>query len=212
MALLSELIKILLTISNTLLYPVVTLLVILAFASLMFLGGLLSEYSGRSKKLEDKFNGGHLSDFYKVINKLHDKNRDEKVLVIRIERLLQDHEGEMERKLERTRLLAKIGPTLGLMGTLIPMGPALIGLSMGDIESLATNLVTAFTTTVVGLFIGVVFLVITTIRKGWYAQDMKDMEYKVEMLIEGGEMLTKDKKKLKEKTMKNKEILMEGEK
>lgn len=37
------------------------------------------------------------------------------------------------------------------MGTLIPMGPALIGLSGGDIKSMADNPVIAFATTVIGL-------------------------------------------------------------
>ncbi len=31
------------------------------------------------------------------------------------------------RRLERTRILVRVGPALGLMGTLIPLSPALAG-------------------------------------------------------------------------------------
>ena len=41
-------------------------------------------------------------------------------------------------------MLTKFGPILGLMGTLIPMGPALMGLSTGDIGSMAYNMQVAF--------------------------------------------------------------------
>jgi biopolymer transport protein ExbB/TolQ len=63
------------------------------------------------------------------------------------------------------------------MGTLIPMGPALIGLGSGNIAEMANQLVIAFTSTVIGLFIGGIALVITSIRRRWYLEDMKDIEY-----------------------------------
>ena len=66
---------------------------------------------------------------------------------------------------------------LGLMGTLIPLGPALIALSKGDVELLATNLITAFATTVLGLIVGGVGYVLSIVKKRWYLQDLSDMEY-----------------------------------
>jgi biopolymer transport protein ExbB/TolQ len=71
---------------------------------------------------------------------------------------------------------------LGLMGTLIPMGPALMGLSSGNIQQLAANLVIAFATTVLGLLAGGVAYSILLIKKKWYTQDLSDMEYVVEVL------------------------------
>ncbi|MEA1925538.1 MAG: MotA/TolQ/ExbB proton channel family protein [Candidatus Altiarchaeota archaeon] len=187
MELLAELMRIILTISNSLLYPVMILLVILTAMSFMFVGELLSEYSRRSKKLEKKFNGGHLSNFYKEVNNLFtDHQNNEKILTIKIERLLQDYEAGIMKRLEKTRLLIRIGPVLGLMGTLIPLGPALLGLSTGNIDQLANNLVIAFTSTVVGLLIGSVSMVVSAIRQRWYTGDMNDMEYMAEMLIENG--------------------------
>ena len=185
MELLSELMKILLAISNSLLYPVLILLIVLVALCFAYIGGLLSEYSKRSKNLEDKFNGGHLSDFYEAVNKvLLDHPDNEKMCTIKIEKVLQDHESEVTKKLERTRLMIKVGPMLGLMGTLIPLGPALLGLSAGNMEQLANNMVIAFTSTVVGLLIGGVSLTVTTLRRRWYKEDMNDMEYIAEILME----------------------------
>lgn len=66
---------------------------------------------------------------------------------------------------------------LGLMGTLIPLGPALMGLSSGNIQALATNLVIAFSTTVLGLLVGGVAYAVLVVRRRWYYQDFSDMEY-----------------------------------
>ena len=66
--------------------------------------------------------------------------------------LLSDYEIAADKDLGTSKTLSKMGPMLGLMGTLIPMGPALVGLSTGDIGSMAYNMQVAFATTVVGLF------------------------------------------------------------
>ena len=80
-------------------------------------------------------------------------------------------------------MLARVGPMFGLMGTLIPMGPALIGLASGNIQQLASNLVIAFSTTVIGILVGVICYSISMVKRRWYAQDLSDMEYIVELLV-----------------------------
>lgn len=177
MELLTELLKILLTISNTLIYPVIIGLVVLIFVVLMMIGSFLSEYSQRSNNLDDKIKRGNLQKFYRRLKTIKKKYKPGDTREIEIERLIQNHEIEFERKIEKTRLLIRIGPILGLMGTLIPMGPALIGLGSGNIAEMANQLVIAFTSTVIGLFIGGIALVITSIRRRWYLEDMKDIEY-----------------------------------
>jgi len=192
MELLGELMKILLTISNAMLYPVLILLILLVALCFIYAGDMISEYSKRSKKFDDKFNGGHLSGFHEAAKGLVDgadgRRNDENALSARIERMLQEYETEAGRKLGNARLLIRVGPMLGLMGTLIPLGPALLGLSAGNIEQLANNLVIAFTSTVVGLLIGTVSLAVASIRQRWYSQDLNDMEYMAELLLEKEEV------------------------
>ncbi|MDP2560439.1 MotA/TolQ/ExbB proton channel family protein [Psychrobium sp. 1_MG-2023] len=74
------------------------------------------------------------------------------------------------KRLERVDLLARSGPILGLMGTLIPLGPGLTALGTGNIDILATALTVAFDTTVVGLLIGLVAYTIGRLRRRWYEQ------------------------------------------
>jgi biopolymer transport protein ExbB/TolQ len=81
------------------------------------------------------------------------------------------------RKLERSRMLVRFGPALGLMGTLIPLSPALDGLAKGDVTKLSENLRVAFSVTVLGLLIGAVAFAISLVRDRLYAQDLSDLEY-----------------------------------
>lgn len=95
----------------------------------------------------------------------------------RVLKALADAELEATRALERTRVMIRFGPILGLMGTLIPISPALVGLAKGDVNSLSSNLVVAFSTTVVGLLIGGLGYMVTTVRDRYYQQDVVDLEY-----------------------------------
>jgi biopolymer transport protein ExbB/TolQ len=83
------------------------------------------------------------------------------------------HEAELiwQAELGRLRGMARFGPSLGLMGTLIPLGPALVGLAAGDLEMMSSNLVIAFATTVVGLLVGTLAVALLGIKKRWYQAD-----------------------------------------
>lgn len=95
---------------------------------------------------------------------------------------LDDLELTTSRHLERTRLLVRVAPVVGLITTLIPISPALVGLAKGDIQTLSNNLVIAFSTTVVGLLIGGVAYVISLVRDRLYRQDISDIEYVLDLL------------------------------
>lgn len=64
----------------------------------------------------------------------------------------------------------------------ISMARALIGLSQGEIKSLADNLVIAFATRVIGLVVGGICYAVMVIRTRWYRQDLSDLEYAVDLL------------------------------
>jgi len=95
----------------------------------------------------------------------------------RIAKQLAEYDYRSLRRLERTRILVRMGPALGLMGTLIPLSPALAGLADGDVATLTENLRVAFGVTVAGLLVGAIAFAISLVRDRLYAQDYSDVEY-----------------------------------
>jgi biopolymer transport protein ExbB/TolQ len=112
-------------------------------------------------------------------------------------KLLQEYEFYTVKRLERTRILVRVGPMLGLMGTLIPLSPALIGLATGNTTQLAVNLTTAFSATVIGLLIGGIAFAISIVRDRLYSQDISDMEYLLELLEGDSERLQSGRRRNK---------------
>jgi len=94
----------------------------------------------------------------------------------RMMKCLADFDLGSIKRLERTRILVRFGPALGLMGTLIPLSPALEGLAEGNTKQLTANLRVAFSVTVLGLLIGAIAFTISLVRDRLYAQDLSDME------------------------------------
>jgi biopolymer transport protein ExbB/TolQ len=95
----------------------------------------------------------------------------------RIAKALADFDYGSERRLERTRVLVRAGPALGLMGTLIPLSPALTGLAQGNVARLSENLRVAFSVTVLGLLVGAVAFGLSLVRARIYGQDLSDLQY-----------------------------------
>lgn len=199
----SYIFDILYTFSATLLYPVIITLILLAIYSLILIGEFISELFKRKRDTENlelccnRIREHILNrDLEKTAGSLRllkqnflvksfastAANHIEKGSLLSLEWIVQEYEIKMAKRLEQTRIVATISPMIGLMGTLIPLGPALIGLSQGDVEQLANNLMIAFATTVIGLFAGCIGYVLTQIRKRWYWQDMADIDYILDSL------------------------------
>lgn len=103
-----------------------------------------------------------------------------------VEHALADYEHAAERRLDRTRILVRAGPALGLMGTLIPLAPGLAALGRGDVSTLAGDLRTAFAATTVGLLVGTVAFALTLIRTRMYSEDLTALERAVSGVIAPG--------------------------
>lgn len=95
----------------------------------------------------------------------------------RLDLLLSEYEIEADKNIATSKVLTKMGPILGLMGTLIPMGPALVGLASGDIASMAYNMQVAFATTVVGLVVSAIGFLTQQVKERWAARDIAVLEY-----------------------------------
>ena len=203
-------------ISNTLLVPVMALLIGGVAFSLFELGRFVYEFIQRRKHpsrieeiawifdrenateaerksgerlrealkiIRSKGSSKLVHDFINDLERLSAKIKDERILKVQVEKLIQDYEEKVARRTEITRILVRVGPMLGLMGTLIPMGPALLALSQGDVVTLANNLIIAFGTTVLGLLIGGIAYMMTEVRNRWYDRDLSDIAYICEVLF-----------------------------
>ncbi len=85
-------------------------------------------------------------------------------------RMLDKEHVHYERVVARTDMVAKLGPMLGLMGTLIPLGPGILSLSTGDTAALSQALIIAFDTTVLGIVAAAIAAIVSRIRSLWYEE------------------------------------------
>lgn len=168
-------------ISTSLLIPVMLALLWCLVRGLMLGGRMLREHVARAGMLDEqnrfsralelgtepipRLKGtGRVAD---ALSRLIDV-ADNDVLA---ERIVHDCQLAWQADVEQLRSLARLGPALGLMGTLIPLGPALVGLAAGDLQMMSQNLVIAFATTVVGLLVGTLATTLAGIKKRWYQAD-----------------------------------------
>ena len=99
-----------------------------------------------------------------------------------LEHLVLEREEQARRTLTGSRLLVRVGPSLGLLGTLIPMGTALASLTAGDLEAMAGQMVVAFTTTIVGLTAGTIGYVGQMVRHGWVNETIREQRFLAERI------------------------------
>lgn len=101
-------------------------------------------------------------------------------------------DGRHQRMVHRTDLVTKIGPMMGLICTLIPLGPGIVAMGQGEVTELSSSLLIAFDGTVAGLVAAVVAMVISSIRKRWYAQYMVAMEALMSSILEKAEQARRE--------------------
>ena len=192
--------------SESLLAPVIVLLVVSIIIVILAFGGLVNEYISRksisSKDLEslvrkisfstnveqmkNEINGSNLFDYQKValtrIADNYDIGPDARKALAG--ELISAEETRLIKKTNKTDILVKVGPSLGLLGTLIPLGPGLAALGTGDITTLAQSLTIAFDTTVAGLTVGALSYLISKYKKQWYESELIDVETLAEAELE----------------------------
>ncbi|MBD1421390.1 MotA/TolQ/ExbB proton channel family protein [Sphingobacterium chuzhouense] len=188
--------KLIYWISTGFLVPTVLLLVFLFFRALLLIGSFYGFYMNRLKTrrrivpLITGLNGDNVrelatdglpaSSFKEALYRIVENAPSE---VIR-EKVLTDYELLTQKELDLARTLSKVGPILGLIGTLIPIQPALVGLSNGDLTSIAKNMQEGFASTIIGLIIGGVGFIILQIKQRWYNEDLADLEFIHELISE----------------------------
>lgn len=189
--------ELLFTLSSALLIPVILLLLFLVLRCWLDIGGIIREWQDRRKGrqrwiqwcqkvsngerdaakrfYETTHYAGLVGEFARRVtspdqgNLVHDKHAN-------------DLEITATGRLSGMSFGIRVGPMLGLMGTLIPLGPGLIELSKGNFEGMSGHLVVAFSTTILGLAVGGICYALWLVRRQWYAQDLSDIEFICQVL------------------------------
>ena len=180
-------------------FPVMALLWVCVAASLFLAGGAVVEFLARRRESA----GFDLTEWLRAGRVLGADASRVKRLPAALRRLLADvnarrergmltdgglehvvlaREENVRRALNAPRMLVKVGPSLGLLGTLIPMGSSLASLASGNLEAMAGQMVVAFTTTIVGLATGTLAYVVAAVRQGWVNETVHDSRYLAERI------------------------------
>ncbi len=185
-------------ISQSLTIPVLLVLLLIFIISIILVGNVIAEYSSQKVISIEKIkmliyninNANSISELKTIITKselpkqqikiLNDIANSESLTIksreVLARKLVENEEEKIEKKLRTTDIITKIGPTLGLMGTLIPLGPGLAALGSGDINTLANSLTVAFNTTIVGIGSGALAYFLGKIRGHWYENYLSNLD------------------------------------
>lgn len=195
-------------ISQALLIPVLAVLLIFLVYATINLGSLLAEYYHRRKR---KFDFKNVADMVLSISdhgspeniikeietcKLPFHHKEVLINVAKsgnlgpesrealARKMVENEEIKAAKKLEKSDLIAKIGPAIGLMGTLIPLGPGLAALGAGNIQELANHLIIAFDAAVLGMASAALGFTISKIRRRWYEEELSTLDTLAESILE----------------------------
>jgi biopolymer transport protein ExbB/TolQ len=115
-----------------------------------------------------------------LLGRVHDARADGALGEGGLAHLLMEQEGRARKRLDAARTMVRVGPSLGLMGTLIPMGSSLASMATGNLEAMAGQMVVAFTSTIIGLATGTLAYVVAAARHHWVNETVRDERYLAE--------------------------------
>ena len=167
------------SVSTVLYLPVLLALAGLALYLLVCLGGFAGEWVERRRGIRAQVVAAEAQMAAVVA-----ASEEQPALDARLECIVQKADADGLRRLDTVRFAVRVGPALGLMGTLIPMGISLAGLAQGNLPKMAESMTTAFTATVVGLACSVIAYLLTLAREHWLRTDMTEIAYAAETLLQ----------------------------
>lgn len=155
------------TVSTLLMAPVLMIIVGLFFYSLYALGHFVSQHYVRKKhaipylrQVEEK--KAQWTQGYPIHNYFTENP--------------EASEDELEvfaiKNLEALRIVTRVAPMLGLIATMIPMGPALQALAEGNIQGISENLIIAFAAVIWGLVVSSLTFWPASVKKRWLAMEI----------------------------------------
>jgi len=75
-------------------------------------------------------------------------------------------------RLDVARIATRVAPMLGLVATMIPMGPALRALGDGQLSDVSQALAVAFSAVILALIAAAMTYTVLNVRRRWYAADL----------------------------------------
>jgi len=187
-------------------FPVMALLWVCVIASIFMAGHAFTEFLGRRRErrgfsLHAWLKGGPaLADgerlrrlpaqLRQLLTAVETEQKQGTLVNGAFEHLLLEREERLRHSLAPSRMLVKVGPSMGLLGTLIPMGTSLASLATGNLEAMAGQMVVAFTTTIIGLATGTLAYVVAAARQGWVNESIREQRFLAERIaIELGDVV-----------------------
>ena len=193
-------------ISQGLQIPVIILLLLILVFAVYTLGKLLSEYFSRKKvpvklikeMIYDIYDAESCEDIKNIVNNA-DIQKSQKTVLIELaesehlskksrqtlaRRLIDNEEDKITQNLQKTDIITKVGPTLGLMGTLIPMGPGLAALGTGDVTTLASAITVAFNTSILGIGSGAATYLASKLRRRWFGEYLANLDALMDAILD----------------------------
>jgi biopolymer transport protein ExbB/TolQ len=165
--------RFLFVLSELLFYPVILALTFLVFY-MVYQGGVFLRLFLERREGKDFY----VTHFQERLNNL--KNLSKKAFLIEVEALIAEIELKLLKRLDRVRVVVRLGPALGLIGTLIPMGIALAELAKGNLTVMAERMVVAFTTAIIGLSCGALSYLMSITIERWNKESLSKIYYLAE--------------------------------
>ena len=200
-------------IAQDLLIPTMILIIILILGTIFFVGQIIVEFVTERKHFKQNaasiINDFTDAPYNNVVDIIFNSNllRYQKSALVTVARnmglpeeplfsLAQIEINKLDRRYQRrlawTDTVSKVAPLLGLMGTLIPLGPGIMAMGQGDVSSLSESLLLAFDATVCGLVCAIISLCISKIRSGWYTEYITTIESLMSCITDKAEVARKE--------------------
>lgn len=169
------------SLTSLLLWPVVIALLFAIMHCLFLLGELLVEHRERRQPCRAIDAIDNIPDTMGRRHGIREWKRQHQADAGADHWLILDRtEGVLAARLDRARIWVRLGPALGLCGTLIPLGPALMALAQNDLTRLSEGLILAFGTTVLGLLAGGLAWLVMNVQQRWYRLDLAEIRAALE--------------------------------
>lgn len=164
--------------SGLLLPPVLLVITLLFFYAFFILGCFAAQYLQRGR------NGHHYRQAIDSLTGHKPVMRLRPVKGYRLFSHYQNNIGETVtdleifaiKELENQRIVTRVAPMLGLVATMIPMGPALKALADGNIQGISENLIVAFAAVIFGLMTASITFWTASVKKRWFVGELNDLQ------------------------------------